>query len=694
VFVARQRGDPILRKKGITFNLRPPGRRPGHYVLTYVEPLETNLASIGIDMGEDPRRLAALERARDTGQSVSSGRLIFNEAKNPHVGIALRLPVYHKVQNLDSVEARRRAYVGSVGAGIRVDDLMKDLVSNENLRRIRFRVYDAGDFTEPAVPPSAANLLYDSLTGLGRSRGAGFSGIHAAASHVARAGSEGEMAPGEGQHDLVKSVERDFGGRRWVIAFAADAKVIGGPQRYLPALVVISGMIISVLMGWLAYALSSSRARAIAVADQMTHSLRESQAALAQAQQIAHLGDWRIDLSKDSAHFSREMARLLGWRGDKPTPETLFEAIDAGHRAALRERIQAAVQDRQPFKFKCPYQSRRGRRGWLHLIGHVVGGADNAVLHGTAQDITQRKSAEQARAQEHQITLSLATATSEIEVLEEIVHTLLEGMEWEAGAFWPSDDSHGLKVPPICMARVKALESWLANRPAWPAGAAVLQAPQWYANRIAMARHAQAKWLDAGGIRTVFAFPLTRGHVTLGIVELYSRARCSRDAHALTMATGIANQTGHFLLRRQAEENLRFIANHDSLTGLPNRLMFKAEFEKALTRARASDQTLHVIFVDLDGFKVVNDTIGHNAGDNVLREAADRLRNSLNDVELITRFGGDEFIVLLDARGDSTLLGRTIARIQAALEPAFVVNESEVQGDCKHRYQFLSRRRR
>ncbi len=681
-FVARQRSDPILREAGVMFNVRPPGRRPGHFVLTYVEPLDINLASIGVDMGAEPRRLAALERARDTGRSVSSGRLIFSEARNPHVGIALRLPVYHKVPDLDSVEARRRAYVGSVGAGIRVDDLMKDLVSNENLRRIRFRVYDAGDFAEAAAPPSAANLLYDSVTGLvarGRSQGAAGGAVHASAAQGATPLADNQVVPGAGQHDLAKSEVRDFGGRRWVIAFAADASAFSGPQRYLPVLVVISGLIISVLLGWLAYALSSSRARAVAVADQMTHSLRDSQAALAEAQQIAHLGDWRIDLGKDIAHFSREMAHLLGWRGDRATPQALFQAIDAGHRAMLWERMRAALQDRQPFEFECPYRSRRGRRGWLHLIGHAHGAPDSGVLRGTAQDISQRKSAEQARAQEHQIALHLATATSEIEVLEDIVHTLLEGMDWEAGAFWPGDDSEGLKLPPVYLARVKALEPWLAERPAWPAGTAVLQAPQWYANRNAMARHAQATWLDAGGIRTVFAFPLSRGHVTLGVVELYSRGKRSADTHALAMAGGIANQTGHFLLRRQAEENLRFIANHDALTGLPNRLMFKAEFEKALTRARAGDHPLHVIFVDLDEFKVVNDTIGHNAGDIVLREMAGRLRESLDGVELITRFGGDEFVVLVDPKGDATILDQTIARIQAALAPGFVVNESELR---------------
>ncbi len=227
-----------------------------------------------------------------------------------------------------------------------MNDLMKDLISNENLRRIRFRVYDAGDFAEPAVSPSAANLLYDSVTGL--------------VAHGGVARGDGRSALGADLQDLNMVVVRNFGGRRWVIAFAADAKAISGPQRYLPELVVISGVIISVLLSWLAYALSSSRARAVAVAEQMTYNLRESQAALAEAQQIARLGDWRIDLKKTARTFP---AKWPGCSDGAATirPRNVFEAIDAGYRAVLREKMQAALQDRQPFEFECPYRSRRGR---------------------------------------------------------------------------------------------------------------------------------------------------------------------------------------------------------------------------------------------------------------------------------------------------------------------------------------------
>ncbi|MGN5478658.1 hypothetical protein ACTMU2_21495 [Cupriavidus basilensis] len=104
--------------------------------------------------------------------------------------------------NLDSVAARRKRLCR---LGRRrnpgEDDLMKDLISNENLRRIRFRVYDAGDFAEPPVSPSAANLLYDSVTGL--------------AAHGGAARGIGRSALGADLHDLNMVVVRDFGGRRW-----------------------------------------------------------------------------------------------------------------------------------------------------------------------------------------------------------------------------------------------------------------------------------------------------------------------------------------------------------------------------------------------------------------------------------------------------------------------------------------------
>lgn len=110
--------------------------------------------------------------------------------------------------------------------------------------------------------------------------------------------------------------------------------------------------------------------------------------------------------------------------------------------------------------------------------------------------------------------------------------------------------------------------------------------------------------------------------------------------------------------RREMEEMLRrseaekdHLANHDPLTGLPNRRLFFARTESALVRAQHIGQPLALLFIDLDSFKPVNDRLGHDAGDQVLRLTAERLIACLRASDLVARIGGDEFTVLLEGAG-------------------------------------------
>jgi len=96
-----------------------------------------------------------------------------------------------------------------------------------------------------------------------------------------------------------------------------------------------------------------------------------------------------------------------------------------------------------------------------------------------------------------------------------------------------------------------------------------------------------------------------------------------------------------------AEKRLDFIAHHDSLTGLPNRLQLQLRLEHGIAWARRHDSRLAVLFIDIDHFKEINDTLGHEAGDQVLAQFAQRLRQCVREVDTVARQGGDEFIVLL-----------------------------------------------
>lgn len=99
--------------------------------------------------------------------------------------------------------------------------------------------------------------------------------------------------------------------------------------------------------------------------------------------------------------------------------------------------------------------------------------------------------------------------------------------------------------------------------------------------------------------------------------------------------------------RKRVEEQIAFLAYHDRLTGLPNRTMFEEIAEMALARARRYNQAVAVLYLDLDNFKMVNDSLGHAAGDDLLRQIADRLVETSRETDLIARLGGDEFLVLL-----------------------------------------------
>jgi diguanylate cyclase (GGDEF)-like protein/PAS domain S-box-containing protein len=133
--------------------------------------------------------------------------------------------------------------------------------------------------------------------------------------------------------------------------------------------------------------------------------------------------------------------------------------------------------------------------------------------------------------------------------------------------------------------------------------------------------------------------------------------------------------------RRRGEEQLAYLAYHDALTGLPNRLMVEQELDLALARARRSDGAAALMFVDLDDFKEVNDHLGHAAGDRLLAAVSGRLRGVLRSSDVLARQGGDEFLVLLaDLDDDAALAAESVgAKLLEALREPFVIAGTEVR---------------
>lgn len=130
--------------------------------------------------------------------------------------------------------------------------------------------------------------------------------------------------------------------------------------------------------------------------------------------------------------------------------------------------------------------------------------------------------------------------------------------------------------------------------------------------------------------------------------------------------------------RWKAEDQIRFLAMHDPLTGLPNRVQLQNRLEQSLARAKRSDRVLGVMCIDLDRFKEVNDTLGHKAGDAMLMEASDRLRSSVRETDTVARVGGDEFVVIADDLDEPTDVIPLAQRICEQLAKTFDIEGHSV----------------
>ena len=130
--------------------------------------------------------------------------------------------------------------------------------------------------------------------------------------------------------------------------------------------------------------------------------------------------------------------------------------------------------------------------------------------------------------------------------------------------------------------------------------------------------------------------------------------------------------------RKRAEEQIKSLAYHDSLTGLPNRRLFQDRLSMAVAQAHRNSQHLAVLFLDLDRFKSVNDSLGHAAGDRLIQHVAERLRTCLREGDTVARLGGDEFTLLLPGVAQVVDAARVAEKVLDALRAPFLIEDREL----------------
>ena len=331
---------------------------------------------------------------------------------------------------------------------------------------------------------------------------------------------------------------------------------------------------------------------------------------------------------------------------------------------------------------------RDGRVVWIRDDSVIVQGADGELRwHGVFSDVTDRKAVEaeleRRAAQQAAVALlgehALEGASTE-ELMQEAVSSAAQMLGAEIAAVWeylPGEDAlllrAGLGWP---RSEVGALR--------YPAGSGsqagytlLSSAPVVVEDWQAETRFEQPRYGDRRTGAGLSVKIEARACEPFGVLVIQSMAARRFASGDIDFLQALANVLADALERQAIEDAIRERAMHDPLTGLPNRVLFMDRLEQGLARLGRRGSLAAILFLDIDHFKLVNDSLGHQVGDELLAALAPRLRQALRLSDTVARFGGDEFGILLEDIASERVAIETAERIAAIFAKPFVLSGSE-----------------
>ena len=409
---------------------------------------------------------------------------------------------------------------------------------------------------------------------------------------------------------------------------------------------------------------------------------------MAEALELSHVGLWAWDAVSGRVDLSEEMYRIHGldpvsFDGRMSSRLALAHPDD---RAAVESAVEQALRHAAPFAMEYRTVRPDGQVVWLYERASVETAPDGTPvrMHGVCQDVTDRREAADSLRRQavvldmlQRITVAANEATDLTDALHRCMLEICGQFDWPVG--------HTVMIGPD--GRPESHIWFLADRHRHSRVRHVVEAghrsglgltdevaatwePVWRAD-LPDAEWSDAAWVASqAGLRSGFAFPVTVEDRLLAVVEMFSTDRREPDQQLVDAAAHGAIQLGRVVERERSRDELAHQAMHDSLTGLPNRSLFMDRLSQAVRGLRPAGDHLAVLFIDLDNFKLINDSLGHDIGDHVLKTVARRLLATMRSGDTAARFGGDEFVFLCERLPNDEAVGEVANHLlQALAEP-------------------------
>jgi len=370
--------------------------------------------------------------------------------------------------------------------------------------------------------------------------------------------------------------------------------------------------------------------------------LHESEMMLEKAQQISKIGHWRLQ-SKTGIVIASDFLRQLFEKEPIDSLGSLIKVVHPDDRKVLGKRIEMAIEEARGWELTHRIMTKSQGKRWVHSIAEVVTDENGSVLElvATVQDITEQRESQNtielyANVFKHSAEAILISDYKNRIIAINLAFTELSG--------YTIDDVIG-KNPQILSSgqtpKVVYHQMWQSLQ----------EKGHWQGEMIDRKKDGSLypKWMSIS-------------------VSYDDEGNLN---HYIASFSDISE-------RKAVEERIFHLAHHDSLTGLLNRFSLEERLEQIVSYAQREIRKIAVLFIDLDRFKVINDTLGHHVGDELLKEVAKRLKSSVRDSDIVARIGGDEFVVVLSNIEDSTMVPNMAAKILELLAQPYHIGKNQL----------------